>query len=37
LSIINYQSLLVHYDDSKPLILACDTSPYGIGAIAHYG
>ena len=26
-------SLLVHYDDSKLLILTCEVSPYGIGAI----
>ena len=29
-------SLLVHYDDSKPLVLTCDASPYGIGAILSH-
>ena len=24
-------SLLIHYNDSKPLLLACDTSQYGLG------
>ena len=29
-------SLLVHYDESKPLVLACDASQYGLRAVMSH-
>ena len=29
-------SLLVHFDDTRPLVLTCDASPYGIGAVLSH-
>ena len=35
-SLLHSSSLLVHYDENKPLIIACGASPYGVGAVLSH-
>lgn len=33
---LSSSTLLVHFDKEKPVILACDASPYGVGAVLSH-
>ena len=34
--LLSSPNLLVHFDDRKPIVLACDASPFGIGAVLSH-
>ena len=34
--LLNSSNLLIHYDPEKPMVIACDPSPYGLGAVLSH-
>ena len=34
--LLNSSNLLIHYDPEKPMVIACDASTYGLGAVLSH-
>ena len=34
--LLNSSNLLIHYDPENPMVIACDASPYGLGAVLSH-
>ena len=34
--LLSSPNLLVHFDDQKPIVVACDASPFGVGAVLSH-
>ena len=34
--LLSSPNVLVHFDDQKPIVVACDASPFGIGAVLSH-
>ena len=35
-SLLNSSNIVIYYDPEKPMIIACNASPYGLGAVLSH-